>query len=275
MSVILAHELLFYDHHYEYHETTDDYLNIPLKGNELIRDISVKIINGATNKVTIDDRPLTKTSDPFYTHYVNKCVRKNNISYIFSSTLAGRIDGNEILTGHLQGKQTKNIVVCNSTKKGEKLKLLLVIKYDNFIGNNGTMYFKYGFEAADISNSSSYPLTKISEDEYVEGYWISKTRKYITPTSEQKYPFPKEGTIDVDNEFLTKLDAIIKSSISDSNLTNNEFQKNTVYITDISAFLHVDYVSIQMVAMNILRSITMEFVSDFHQVCRTITKNIK
>lgn len=54
------------------------------------------------------------------------------------------------------------------------------------------------------SNLPDYPLTKVSEMEYIEGYW------YDSDYPEKLYPFPKETDIMVDYEFLEKLDKVMQ-----------------------------------------------------------------
>jgi hypothetical protein len=198
-------EQIFYDHAYEYYECSGDKIEIPLKGNELIRDISVKIISGKVEKVTLDERPLTKTSEPYYLRNMNKSIIKNDISYIFSSTLTRFNDKEDIYSGYIQGKN--KYIVINNTNYYEKIRILMVIRYDNFFQSNGTVYFKYGFNPKSISDNNNYPLTKV-DNEYREGFWRDTTY-YLTPGP--KYPFPLEGKIDVDSKFIEKLNEVIKA----------------------------------------------------------------
>lgn len=53
------------------------------------------------------------------------------------------------------------------------------------------------------SKNNNYPLTKVSETEYIEGYWYSER--------EPHYPFPLQTDVKVNKEFLNRLESYIKS----------------------------------------------------------------
>lgn len=223
-STLCGLEQIFYDHAYEYYEFSEDEFKIPLKGNELIRDISIKIISGYASCVSLDARPLTKTTDPYYIHHINKHLPKCDISFIFSSTLTRFCDKKDVYSGYIQGKN-KHILVKNDYV-GEKVKMLMVIRYDNFFQNNGTTYFKYGYNPKTDLCNNNYPLTKINDKEYIEGYW-KDIYHYNSPGS--KYPFPPvplKGATDVDAKFLDK----IKNIIKDGKIKKDEDDKHPVLI---------------------------------------------
>lgn len=137
------YEQIFYDHVHKYYETFDDELKIPLNCNdgELIRNISIKIISGDTERIVLDNRPFTKTTDPFYTHYMNKKLNDGYMSYLFSPTLT-KVCNNKTYVDYSQKNDDMHVIIKNCSK-GKKLEVLMVIRYDNFIQNNGAMYFKH------------------------------------------------------------------------------------------------------------------------------------
>ena len=61
-----------------------------------------------------------------------------------------------------------------------------------------------------ISSPISYPLTKISDNKFIEGYW--QTKSECLCCNGIKYPFPKSSDIKVDADFLYKLDTILAES---------------------------------------------------------------
>ncbi len=60
-------------------------------------------------------------------------------------------------------------------------------------------------------NTNGYPLTKVSNTEYIEGYWrSSNTYKCICNDANRNYPVPIPSNAPNDNAFLQKLDQVIK-----------------------------------------------------------------
>ena len=60
------------------------------------------------------------------------------------------------------------------------------------------------FNSENVVNN--YPLTKVSENVFIEGYWYENT--FIN----QKYPSPLSSTIPVDEIFINKLKTLIKTT---------------------------------------------------------------
>lgn len=52
---------------------------------------------------------------------------------------------------------------------------------------------------------NTYPLTKISESKYIEGYWFQKNNI--------NYPIPKCGSVPVSKLFIQKLQKVMKSDL--------------------------------------------------------------
>lgn len=62
----------------------------------------------------------------------------------------------------------------------------------------------------DVSKLSNYPLTKLNDTEYVEGYWFPKHQKYLSE-QQKKYPYPMASD-KVDNEIIEKINKLIEDN---------------------------------------------------------------
>lgn len=106
-----------------------------------------------------------------------------------------------------------NIILENKSKTTYTGKI--VIQTPNCFRANTKLMFSMAKLNKNIIPSN--PLTKFSDDEYVEGYWIqkeymeNKTIKYgFDPFIDKIYPFPKQQSKDKqDFEFIIKLKSIL------------------------------------------------------------------
>jgi len=68
-----------------------------------------------------------------------------------------------------------------------------------------------------LNNCSNYPLTKIDNNNFIEGYW-----KNILSSYPDNYPYPKVSDTKVSNEFINKLEQIMNCNNS-SNIIKEEY----------------------------------------------------
>jgi hypothetical protein len=81
----------------------------------------------------------------------------------------------------------------------------MIFKYKNYINvSDGKINIGLNFE--DVNNNNYYPLTKINDNEYVEGYWYED--KIF---GNKKYPKPQATDIKVDYFFIKKLKKIVNN----------------------------------------------------------------
>jgi hypothetical protein len=81
---------------------------------------------------------------------------------------------------------------------------LIVFRYTNIITNSDNDLYLKRIPSLSLfkQNEHYYPLTIVSSDEFIEGYWQQKTKIY-NPLD--KYPFPVEETTPNDEKFKKKL----------------------------------------------------------------------
>ncbi|AYV76218.1 MAG: hypothetical protein Terrestrivirus5_40 [Terrestrivirus sp.] len=226
-----AHETRIRSYHTELHRIprTEPIVNIPLESKVLIRNISLLPLKGTVTNAYIDSKPFTKLSDPynkFYETYSNsipnnKNKNNNNNKYdcfIYDTVPTNGKDGStEINTGFIVGNNNRSIIVKfdNSTQKPDELDyidnyVLITIGYDNILNTKPEIVFDYLPYKYDYSNN--YPLTKVSDTEYIEGYWYDD----VSDSKETRtYPFPKpEPNKQINEQFMSKLETIIENANS-------------------------------------------------------------
>lgn len=130
-----------------------------------------------------------------YENYVyNKqiCVDKN--MYVINFDNNNRTHG--IFAGKFYGDENKNLIITG--KNGTKLNI--IINYFNIlIYDDNTIELDCLKERLPDYNNF-YPLTKLSDNKYVEGYWFNSISEQTST-----FPFPKETEKIVDINFLNKL----------------------------------------------------------------------
>src|SRR5207253_1388951 len=66
----------------------------------------------------------------------------------------------------------------------------------------------YPFQKYSPVATNNYPLTKVNDNTYIEGYWT----QYGHPYCDTDYPTPLPNDIPVDKNFLYKLEKITKDA---------------------------------------------------------------
>jgi hypothetical protein len=192
----------------------------------LIRNISLLPLKGTVTSAQIDSKPFTKLSDPFNKFYEIFSINSNNSKnikydcFVYDTVPTnGKGGATEINTGFIVGNNERSIIVKfdNSIKleKPEQSEyidnyILITIGYDNVLTSKPEIVFDYIPYKYDYTNN--YPLTKVSDTEYIEGYWYDN----ISDSKETRtYPFPKpEPNKQISEQFMSKLETIIENSNS-------------------------------------------------------------
>ena len=83
-------------------------------------------------------------------------------------------------------------------KSDTSINMTIIFTKCNRLGNNAIWMFQ-NKEINENNYLLSYPLTKISDNEYIEGYWFQSVY------TDKLYPFPKSTTEKVDVAFIEAL----------------------------------------------------------------------
>lgn len=78
------------------------------------------------------------------------------------------------------------------------------------------------------TNNIFYPLTKINDNEFIEGYWITgywceETNKWIENIDNTNYPKPESSNESISEEFIDKLKQLFNSEFTHSNINCSSF----------------------------------------------------
>jgi len=98
--------------------------------------------------------------------------------------------------------QNRKYIKVNGMKKNETIKILVMYKFVNVLHGTEKHISPYVWE----QNKNTYPLTKVSDTEYIEGYWQVKQNW----KNSDKYPWPENNDKPNSTEFTTKLVDLIK-----------------------------------------------------------------
>lgn len=176
---------------------------VTLTNINCISDIVVSIPADQVIYTKLNEIPLLRGDHPLL-----MCYRNSSDTYLYDNRYYyhSDIDPNQMLYSPFGGYITGG----SSTKLSFSSKCAetrILLKYKGIIrSKNGNIQIVSGNNPKEHTNF--YPLTKLDNNNFIEGYW-SSVQSY-EGDEDENYPFPQATDIPVDNEFLTKLNNVIK-----------------------------------------------------------------
>lgn len=187
---------------------------IPVTTPTLLRHLTVFSVEGNVRSVTIDQRPFTRLSDPYnryyrsHSDYSYSCTDSDNNTFVYDTHLTMKLEqSNNINVGFITGSSDRFITVQFNNSENSENVIVVTYKYDNFLRSTPEVLFE--FERFNYDYSHNYPLTKISDTEFVEGYWYNNQSD---DKETRQYPFPKpEAHLQRKNhdQFINKLKQLV------------------------------------------------------------------
>jgi hypothetical protein len=172
-------------------------LNLPI----LIRDIMLVVDKQDLNlNPSIEGIPLFPGSDTMMNYH--ECVIPSDTYYYKTTPFKypnTPLVLNTCVTGFMHGDKDTRIFVKNNTYQQD---IKVIVRYDNLIICLNNKPVITVLPELAIPSTNSYPLTKISDTVFAEGYWYSDI-KYIQDM--YNYPFPKATDTLVNKIFIDKL----------------------------------------------------------------------
>lgn len=198
-----GHEYFINDYLFLY-EDIDYEKKIELKYYEMVDSIVIDFYNKDNdklkrNKISLDKIPFIGPEEyPFIPLSSTPNLLQNGYFYLVSDSTPNYTSGR---------------YVCNPRtlhiKTGDNTRCVIMIKFFSHMNSSFVKAKLYD----DIDYDFNYPLTKVDDNNFIEGYWSSPNNIYET----KKYPYPKSSDEKVSKEFINKLEQILKSSDTNKN----------------------------------------------------------
>lgn len=178
-------------------------LDYPICMSELI----VKTNDNEEHQIQLDGINLLNNKHPLI-EYNKQIITEDNVYYYLSQL--GLDDNDHNLCGpfggFILGKPSTKLTIAPQCTQ-----LCLLIRFKSQLINiNHKARLGHRFAKTKPNYDNFYPLTKKTDNHYIEGYWYADL---LYDESLGKLPFPKQTDVSVDGKFLDKLIAVTNSKI--------------------------------------------------------------
>jgi hypothetical protein len=198
---LLDQEINFYHYHVKKINKGDlaDYIQFPIS-----LPVSEIIISDNADSASMDFMKFMRGNSK-YLQFLKKQTpqRKfppNNKSFYLSCYIE---EGNDVIAGKYYIENKKIYIHSSSCDP-----IYVIIKCANtLLMNSYKISFGSSILPIDVNQLNNYPLTKVSDKCYIEGYWATIGYGY-----DLSYPWPKPGDQQVNQDFLDRLEELKNES---------------------------------------------------------------
>jgi hypothetical protein len=174
-----------------------------------ISELIVKPIDQTEYTIRLNDIPLLSTRHPLM-EYDTSLIKEEN-TYYYLSQICTHTRVEDPFGGFIIGQESTKLVISPKCPQ-----MRLIIRFRSHLRDFGTkVSLSHLTHALKPNYDHFYPLTKIREGHYVEGYWYAGTdaevslvvdgQKLTCDMREYQLPFPKQTETAVNEKFLQKL----------------------------------------------------------------------